>query len=450
MWKVRFMAEEFLRSFQKSLFKNILLMLMFSISLVMAVVMCSYYFDLGEKYQTLTQKMDDGEWFALDMITESNQEVNNRLMTVSGCCDMISLYEAVQSVEEAPIFSVDTQGSLALREEDVKRLFGGKDFLPFSADTETATVDFGDGDYCLKREMKGAEVDLGAYRYFNLRVQEGEGFTEENLVIERAKDPIPILLGSDYKEIIEIGTPIDVNYWCEFYHCKVIGILEKDSSLPPDGNMTYGESVTLNDKIVFPYGGKLLEKPQSLDEIHNYAIASYVGLQNAYVRTDGVHIRELVETYRQLGKQFGYPPVQIVGTSMGVDLFRKESASSVRVLLVLTVVLLCFSFYGLFVTFYDKIQSNSKVYGIYLMNGCSLSMILVPCLLEIAVILFPAVLLGKYILTSGELSVGQYFRAGPIMQAVYVLMGLAFLVGAAFLAYLMRGVDTEHLIRQKD
>ena len=49
MWKVRFMAEEFLRSFQKSLFKNILLMLMFSIRLVMAVVMCYNYFDLGEQ-----------------------------------------------------------------------------------------------------------------------------------------------------------------------------------------------------------------------------------------------------------------------------------------------------------------------------------------------------------------------------------------------------------------
>ncbi len=141
--------------------------------------------------------------------------------------------------------------------------------------------------------------------------------------------------------------------------------------------------------------------------------------------------------------------MQLVGTSIGLDLLRRESASTVRVLLVLTVVLMCFSFYGLFVTFYDKIQSNSKNYGIYLMNGCSLGMILMPCLLEVAVILAPAIIIGRCIFTSEQIS-GQYFRAGPIMQAAYIMIGVAFLVGAGALIYLMRGVDTEHLIRQKD
>lgn len=47
MRKTIFMLEEFFRSFRKSVFKNLLLMLMFSISLVMAVIMCSYYLVSG-------------------------------------------------------------------------------------------------------------------------------------------------------------------------------------------------------------------------------------------------------------------------------------------------------------------------------------------------------------------------------------------------------------------
>ena len=50
MGKIRFMADEFFRSFLRSLCKDMLLMAMFSVSLVMAVIMCSYYFDLGERY----------------------------------------------------------------------------------------------------------------------------------------------------------------------------------------------------------------------------------------------------------------------------------------------------------------------------------------------------------------------------------------------------------------
>ena len=72
-------------------------------------------------------------------------------------------------------------------------------------------------------------------------------------------------------------------------------------------------------------------------------------------------------------------------------------------MLILTIALLCFTLYALFVTFYDKIQSNSRVYGIYLINGCSLTMILLPCLLEIAIILLPAVFFSRYVFTDNNI-----------------------------------------------
>ena len=449
MQRIRFMAEEFFRSFQKSLFKNILLMLMFSISLLMAIIMCSYYVGLGERYETTTQKVDGREWYPLDLMTESGQEVSNQFTTVGRCRDMVDYYETLKSLEEAPILSIHTSQSVGLKEEDVKKFFGEKDVLPFTSGGEVnvAEVPFWDGDTYLTRSMKGAQVDLGAYRYFGLVTQEGEGFTEENMTIERDGDPIPLLLGSDYKGIIEVGTIIGVNFETCAYHCKVVGILEKGSKLPVQGHMELGEFQYLDNRIIFPYGIKLLEDPERAQQMERYAWNAFMALQNGIAQTKVEHIRELVETYGQIADQFGYPPVQIIGTSLGLDLLRRESAARVRVLLILTVVLLCFSFYGLSVTFYDKIQSNSKNYGIYLMNGCSLSMILVPCLLEIAVILFPAVVIGRYVFPAAAV---YYFRAGPIMQAVYIMIGAAFLVGATFLAYLMRGVDTEHLIRQRD
>ncbi|MDY3909123.1 MAG: hypothetical protein SOZ48_05265 [Eubacterium sp.] len=43
------------------------MMLMFSIFLVMAVIMCSYYFDMGDRYAELTQQVGDRIWCGLDM-----------------------------------------------------------------------------------------------------------------------------------------------------------------------------------------------------------------------------------------------------------------------------------------------------------------------------------------------------------------------------------------------
>ncbi|MCI8364532.1 MAG: hypothetical protein HFG34_06235, partial [Eubacterium sp.] len=79
-------------------------------------------------------------------------------------------------------------------------------------------------------------------------------------------------------------------------------------------------------------------------------------------------------------------------------------------------------------------------------NGCSLGMILVPLLLEIAVILLPGVLTSRFVFVRDSVD----YMSGAIMRAAYVIAGLVFVAGIGVVAFLMRGVDTEHLIRQKD
>ncbi len=159
-------------------------------------------------------------------------------------------------------------------------------------------------------------------------------------------------------------------------------------------------------------------------------------------------MKEQVAVFRDVGKEFELPPVQVIGTTMGVDLLRNESIASIRILLILSVTLSCFTLYGIFITFYDKIQSNNRVYGIYLMNGCSLSMILVPLLLEIAVILAPAVYVSRLVFERENSNV--YYMPEDIIRVACVIAGLVFVLGIGVVAFLMRGVDTEHLIRQKD
>ena len=129
---------------------------------------------------------------------------------------------------------------------------------------------------------------------------------------------------------------------------------------------------------------------------------------------------------------------EIWGVSMGLTLLRAETVSSIRIMLILTIALLCFTLYALFVTFYDKIQSNRRVYGIYLINGCSLTMILLP-----------AIFFSRYVFTDNNLG-GVGIDTEFILRTAYTMVGIAFLIGAAFVLWLMRGVDTERLVRQKD
>ncbi len=75
-------------------------------------------------------------------------------------------------------------------------------------------------------------------------------------------------------------------------------------------------------------------------------------------------------------------------------------------------------------------------------------MILVPLLLEIAVILVPAVYVSRLVFERENSNV--YYMPEDIIRVACVIAGLVFVLGIGVVAFLMRGVDTEHLIRQKD
>lgn len=109
MRKTSFITEEFFRSFRKNLFKNILLMAVFSISLIAVVIMGSYYFDLGDRFSEATKQEGDRTWCDLGLISESHSEFDNSMTTVAGCYNMIKYYEAIHSSEDCPVISVDEE-----------------------------------------------------------------------------------------------------------------------------------------------------------------------------------------------------------------------------------------------------------------------------------------------------------------------------------------------------
>ena len=448
MGKIRFMADEFFRSFLRSLCKDMLLMAMFSVSLVMAVIMCSYYFDLGERYSFNVPQIGDSKWYGTMLTLEGEEEFSDSMNTLSGCRKVMDYYETLTTLEEYPLFCINTYQGIFLKKQDMELFFGGRDYSSFLPEDNNAPVSGYWGERtALIQGVQGAQVSLDAYRYFGIQVQEGEGFTEQNLEIAEADDPIPILVGSNYKGILDIGTEIELLYWGRVYPCRVTGILKAGTQLPKyrqfDEDMCSMDSV-----IVYPFGIKLKSDPKEVEKIEKYAWNNYIALDFGYSRVrDDRKVKDQVAVYRDIGEEFGFPPLHLTGPAMGIELLRKESDSNIQTMFVLTVALIGFSFYGLAVTFYDKIHSNRRNYGIYLMNGCPLYMIVLPCLAEIALILFPGILMGWVVFSTEAL---QIYKIGAIMRAACGLAGVAFLAGAAALTFMMRGVDTEYLLRRKD
>ncbi len=449
MRKIKFIAGELFRSFRKSLFKNMLLMTMFSISLVMTVLMSSYYLDLGDRYAVLDEMIDkDVIWCNLDYMTTSDSgDFAHIFNTVTGCRNVLDYYDELHLSKESPIISVNLQQPLMVMEDDVRKLL---DDAKYSLDAFPACFDvYGEGAEGGVLNIKSAQFDLGAYQMFGLKTQEGEGFTEQNMTLNDISDPIPIILGSDYKGLVEVGAETDVFYWEYKYPCKVVGILEDGAMTPVHGysGQSYRDSCLLNQYIIFPLGIKVAAETDQVDEIIKYANLAFMSFQNGIALVKEENLNDQIEVIREKAERYGVPPVHLEGASLGAEVFRKESTAGVKIMLILSTILLCFTFYGIGIAFYDKIRSNKRTYGIYLMNGCSISMILIPYLIEIALILLPAVLVCRYILIVHKI---WDFNESVILNFIYIFSVFVFAGGSIFITLLMRGVDTEHLIRHKD
>ena len=246
--------------------------------------------------------------------------------------------------------------------------------------------------------------------------------------------------------IVEPGAEFDIWYWNFVYPCRVVGILEKGATIPESGTSSNPGVCELDSRVLFPFGIKVSYTTEKVDEIKKYAYLSYLSLQFGIAQVPAGKMRQQVAAFYDTGKKFGLPAVRMIGTSMGVDLLRKESTSSVMILLILTITLDCFTLYSLFITFYDKGQSNSRIYGIYMMNGCSLGMILIPLLMEIATVLAPAAFLSWAVFVRDNAG----YQADVIVRTSLTMIAMVFVIGAGFIVLLMRGINTEHLIRQKE
>ncbi|MBE5936802.1 MAG: hypothetical protein E7265_02095 [Lachnospiraceae bacterium] len=450
MGKIHFIFDEFFRSFQKGIINNILLMIMFSICITMTVLMSSYYLDLGERTSDSVSNYDeDGTWYNIRFEGQDWIEVEKSFETAKDSQKVMDYYKEVYSIPSHPVMSINTIQQILLIEEecdkyipeDKVRMFEPQDFPGGSFG---AKIDGVDEEY---RQFKAIHCDTDAYEYFGFKTVKGEGITRDNTTLNSPSDELPVVLGSSYSEFMDVGTKlrIAIDGTDYLFNCKVVGILEQGSKVYNFGSSGQG-LMSLDSHIIFPCGINLNFETTDNNVLARYAYVNYHSLETCQMMFHyNTEFREIAELFSQIGDKYNLPPMSSTGSSMGQRLFRKEAVGNIRIMLIISICLVCFTLFSLFLIIHNKIKNNQEIYGIYLMNGCSTSMITIPFMMEIAAIIIPSLILGKCIF--GQEMSSVYFNADVIINAVYMVVLAAYLLGVAFLVCIMRGVDTEKLIK---
>ena len=95
------------------------------------------------------------------------------------------------------------------------------------------------------RDIPGAQISPNVQEDFDLQVTKGRLFNSQDFIL--TKDAIPVLVGSDYSGVLELGDCFIAEYlYCD-YTFEVVGILSKDLCI----EITSG-IITLDEKIVMP------------------------------------------------------------------------------------------------------------------------------------------------------------------------------------------------------
>lgn len=451
MSKLEFIIFEFFRSFKACIFKNILLMFMITIGVIMTVITSSYYFDLGKNMEVYSsQDIDNGQWYRAGLSNATEYSIS--YSSISGCKNIMEYYNYVTNMEGYPMCFAFTQQNVLALWDNVKTSFTDNDIGQFLSDDHKTGPFTGsyNSDVVTFVDLKSINLDYNAFRLFGLKTVEGEGITRHNTLLDGTDDEVPIVVGNNYQGVFTIGDKLELMVNDYIFSCKIIGILEKGAVCPEGGN-TRVNDINLDTYIIFPYNIAFKKFEGDLSTLEKYVFWNTLSLRNGanILINDRSDLRKLTDLYLSRANELELAPVVIEGTSLGLTLLGNETKETIRIMLFLTIVIVCFTIYSLLVAICDKAKNNSREYGIYIMNGCSLYMIMGSYIMEILVIMFPSLLISRYVFGNSYLNPGL-FDALPIAGVMYGFIAIITFIAIAFVFYILHNIDAEYLIKQEN
>ncbi|MBO4909225.1 MAG: ABC transporter permease [Lachnospiraceae bacterium] len=97
---------------------------------------------------------------------------------------------------------------------------------------ESQTYEFVDDKGIVTKStcVKAVWFGLNTIPFFDLKISEGRGFTEEDLILDPGK-PISVILGYSYKDLYDVGDVLSIKYVFNESKAEIIGFLDEGSNV---------------------------------------------------------------------------------------------------------------------------------------------------------------------------------------------------------------------------
>lgn len=241
-------------------------------------------------------------------------------------------------------------------------------------------IDYGDDEET--DIYNSIQVNSEFFRYFDINLSKGKIFSDDDYFLD---ENIPLLMGSDYKDVCSIGENFDLYYLGTVLRCTIIGFIEKNSYINNGNEIEY-----LNDLIILPS----LELEDDYDR--GFALRLYLDKTSGYIQTD----KKISAIQNELTKQCissDILPFTIEGCNgfylsmWGLEGEKLRSVFLSMLILVCMTTVICAS-----LNFSLKIRHFKKKYAILIANGIKRQSIVLSIISEIFILNFAAFCIADF------------------------------------------------------
>lgn len=451
-----------IKSFKKSIFINIMLIVELSICFWLICLIINNYFDMG--YQRFDKQFvfnNNMFYYQLNMNNEMElisdlYNSNETVIKVEKFLDELKNQADIKYMHFSSFNPIDfnedildkkipyknnyndniDQGKWYSKKGYKKFIYGYFDNIQIPEPKRTSR----------RVSLQSQQIDFNAYNNFDLQFIKGKGFIPEDFIFKKNQDYLPIILGYGYKDYFIPGDIIPLFYNGKKMDSKIIGILKKESVLTLNPYSDGDEINTVDNSIISPLFTYNYNPVTIIDkEIQSYHLAFMVSSGHLVVGEEADSVI-LTKNFYDLCKKYNmmkYIP-GINSTTSGIEMFRNESEQNMKAIILLIAIMVELGLYILIGNVITKIDDGLHDYMVFLMNGSKLSYIILQYLIEIFLIFISIFLIDLYLLRK-EIGVSFEF-----ILIILFLVIFTCLLSSTVIYCKLKNIKTDEILRRNE
>ncbi len=228
---------------------------------------------------------------------------------------------------------------------------------------------------------KSIQVSSSYFEEFEIKIQNGEGFSEEDYIFREDK-PIPVLLGNAYVNTLKIGDEFEGYYLCNKCKFKVVGFVAENSFFydRSSNNMISCERYMIIPSVISGNNDDFA-KISLLDHVNGF-INSSIGYEatlelfNQYLDESGIGDWEIKMIYSEAAKK-----------SNILETYSSMTDEVSKQFKIIVIVILIFSSVINIAIICSMLRENFQTFGVELLCGASFKNLISESAVVIAVLM---------------------------------------------------------------